>query len=78
VDRIAVPALVLVAADDPFIRLFPDTRQKIVANPWIDFVVTPHGGHCAYLSRDRGEEIHWAEATVIRWLQALAGESRGS
>ena len=71
VDRVAVPALVLQAIDDPFIRLFPDTRAKILANPAIEFVETAHGGHCAYLSRDPGEEVHWAEATVIRWLQAL-------
>jgi predicted alpha/beta-fold hydrolase len=78
VHRVAVPALVLHAADDPFIRLFQETREKILANPWIEFVETEHGGHCAYLSQDVGEETHWAEATVIRWLQAVAGESRGS
>jgi predicted alpha/beta-fold hydrolase len=78
VDRVAVPALILQAADDPFIRLFPETRAKIVDNRWIEFVETEHGGHCAYLSRDRGEEIHWAEATVIRWLRAVAGEHHGS
>lgn len=78
VDRVSVPALVLVAADDPFIRLFPDTRARIVGNPSIDFIETKHGGHCAYLSRERGEDIHWAEATVIRWLRAVTGESHGS
>lgn len=78
VDRVAVPALILQAADDPFIRLFPETRAKIVDNPWIEFVETAHGGHCAYLSRERGEEIHWAEATVIRWLRAVAGDASGS
>jgi hypothetical protein len=78
VDRVAVPALVLQAADDPFIRLFPETREKIVTNTWIEFVETKHGGHCAYLSRERGQEVHWAEATVIRWLQAVAGEPSGS
>jgi predicted alpha/beta-fold hydrolase len=78
VDRVAVPSLVLVAADDPFIRLFPDTREKLVANPSIEFVETPHGGHCAYLSQDPGEEIHWAESTVIQWLKAVAGEPHGS
>ena len=46
----------------------PETRAKLLANPHIDFVETRHGGHCAYLSRDRGDEIHWAEATVIRYL----------
>ncbi len=78
VDRVAVPALILQAADDPFIRLFPETRAKIAGNPWIEFVETEHGGHCAYLSKDRGEEVHWAEATVIRWLRAVAGEPNGS
>ena len=72
VDRIAVPTLVLCAQDDPFIRLFPETRARILANPHITFVETRHGGHCAFLSGDRGDEIHWAEATVIRYLQAVA------
>jgi predicted alpha/beta-fold hydrolase len=78
VDRIAVPTLVLCAQDDPFIRLFPETRNRLRANPHITFVETRHGGHCAYLSRDRGDEIHWAEATAIRFLLAEAGQPNGS
>lgn len=78
VDRISVPALVLRALDDPFIRLTPDTRAKLVANPHITLVETPYGGHCAYLCQDAGDEIHWAEATVIRYLQQVAGQSDGS
>jgi predicted alpha/beta-fold hydrolase len=70
VDRIAVPTLILHAQDDPFIRLLPETRAKLLANPRIHFVETRHGGHCAYLSRDCGNEIHWAEATVMRFLLA--------
>jgi hypothetical protein len=76
VDRIAAPTLILHAQDDPFIRLLPETRAKVLANPHIAFVETRHGGHCAYLSRDPGNEIHWAEATVIRYLLAVAGENR--
>ena len=68
VDRIAVPTLILRALDDPFIRLIPETRAALLANPHVAFVETPHGGHCAYLSRDPGNEIHWAEATVMRYL----------
>ncbi len=74
IDRIAVPTLILQAEDDPFIRLFPETRARLLANPRIAFVETRHGGHCAYLSRDRGEEIHWAEATLIRFLLTAAGQ----
>jgi len=78
VDRIAVPTFILQAADDPFIRLFSETRAKLLANPQITFVETRHGGHCAYLSRDAGNEIHWAEATIIRFLQAVTGQAHGS
>jgi len=73
VDRIAVPTFILCAQDDPFIRLFPETRARLLANPHIVFIETRHGGHCAYLSRDPGNEIHWAEATVIRYLLAVSG-----
>jgi len=78
VDRIATPTLILCAQDDPFIRLFPETRDRLRANPRITFVETRHGGHCAYLSKDRGNEIHWAEAAVIRYLLAAAGPPNGS
>jgi hypothetical protein len=78
VDRIAVPTLILHALDDPFIRLLPETRAAIQANPSITLVETPYGGHCAYLSGDSGDEIHWAEATVIRYLLHVTGESVAS
>jgi predicted alpha/beta-fold hydrolase len=78
VDRITVPALVLHAQDDPFIRLLPETRAKLLANPHVTLIETRHGGHCAYLSRDPGNEIHWAEATVMRFLHAVTSESYGS
>ena len=78
VDRIAVPTLILYAADDPFVRILPETRAHIHANRHIDFVETEHGGHCAFLSRDRGDDIHWAEATVIRYLQSVTGTANGS
>lgn len=71
VENIAVPTLILQANDDPFIRLFPETRLKLLSNSNITFVETRHGGHCAYLSRDGGDEIHWAEAAVIRYLSEV-------
>jgi predicted alpha/beta-fold hydrolase len=78
VDRIVVPTLIVQAQDDPFIRLLPETRARILANPHIAFVEPRHGGHCAFLSCDRGNKIHWAEATVLRFLLAATGEAHGS
>ena len=68
VDRIAVPTLILHSLDDPFIRMFPETKEAILANPNITLIETAHGGHCAFLSGERGGERHWAEATVMRYL----------
>jgi predicted alpha/beta-fold hydrolase len=72
VDRIAVPTLILHAMDDPFIRLMPETRAALIANPHVTLIETRYGGHCAYLSRDRGDDIHWAEATAMRFLLGFA------
>lgn len=78
IDRITVPTLILRALDDPFIRLSSPTHAVLVANPNISLVETNHGGHCAYLSCDPGDEIHWAEATVLRYLLQVTGCSHGS
>jgi len=49
VERIAVPALILYAANDPFIRITAETRRKISSNQNISFVETEDGGHCAFI-----------------------------
>lgn len=72
VDRITVPTLILCAQDDPFVRLLAETRAKLLANPHIVFVETRYGGHCAYLGRAAGDEIHWAEAAIVRYLLAVS------
>jgi predicted alpha/beta-fold hydrolase len=77
VDRITVPTLVLLALDDPFIRLTPETRAKLLANPNIHLVETAHGGHCAYLCNERGDDIHWAESTIVRYLLQPGGAPNG-
>jgi predicted alpha/beta-fold hydrolase len=71
IDRIAVPAFILHAANDPFIRIIPETRKKILANPHITFVETADGGHCSYLAQPAGDDGRWAEARVIEFLRTI-------
>jgi uncharacterized protein len=78
VDKIAVPALIIRAVDDPFVRLVKETRDALLNNPNVLLVETQHGGHCAYLSRDRGDDIHWAEASVVQFLTKLGNAESGS
>ncbi|WP_263367880.1 YheT family hydrolase [Edaphobacter bradus] len=70
-DRIAVPTLILNAADDPFIRLLPASRVLIAANPHVTLLEPAHGGHCAFLAtpnRATHYDGYWAEHTLLRFL----------
>ena len=69
--RIAVPALIVHALDDPFIRMLPSTRETLLGNENVTFVETRYGGHCAFLTDDRGPDRHWAEKTLVDWLMGL-------
>ena len=71
---IAVPALVLHALDDPFVRMLPQTRAALLGNPHVTLVETEHGGHCAFLGpRSSGDDGYWAESMLLRFiLRAVA------
>lgn len=69
VERIAVPAFILHAANDPFIRILPETRRKILSNPSITFLETEDGGHCSFLAQPDGDDGHWAESQVVNFLR---------
>jgi predicted alpha/beta-fold hydrolase len=69
VDRIAVPAFILHAANDPFIRILPETRKKILANPNITFLETEDGGHCSFLAQPDGDDGRWAESQIVEFLR---------
>lgn len=71
VDRIAVPTLILHAANDPFIRILPETRQKILSNLNIAFIETEDGGHCSFIAEADGDDGRWAERQVVEFLRAF-------
>jgi len=74
VDRIAVPALILHAANDPFIRVQQETKLRIAANPNITYIETDDGGHCAFLGErngDAGDDGRWAEREVVEFARSL-------
>ena len=78
IDRIAVPTLILHALDDPFIRILPETREKIDSNPNIAFVETERGGHCAFLAPPTTEyDGYWAESTLQGFIQSTIASTAG-
>jgi len=73
-DRIAVPALIIHAANDPFIRVLPETRQRIAANPHITYIETADGGHCAFMGQPDGDgyDGRWAEREAVEFVRRFA------
>ena len=71
VDRIAVPALIIHAANDPFIRVEAETRRRIAANPNITYIEPEDGGHCAFIGQPNGDgdDGRWAEREVVDFAQ---------
>jgi len=69
VERVAVPALIIHAANDPFIRILPETRRKIRDNPNITFMETADGGHCSFLAAPDGYDGRWAEWKIVDFLR---------
>jgi len=71
VDGIAVPTLILHSLDDPFIRVSPQTREKLLRNSNITYIETARGGHCAFLADANGYDGRWAERQGISFLQRV-------
>ena len=66
------PTLILTAEDDPFVPIAPCRDPAVTRNPHITLVVTPHGGHCGYISASRdgdGDDGYWAERAVVTFVQ---------
>ena len=77
-DRIAVPTLILTASNDPFVPPGPFTERIVRDNPHITAIVTPEGGHCAFLERagkagSKEYDGYWAEREVVRFVAAHRG-----
>jgi predicted alpha/beta-fold hydrolase len=69
IDRIHVPALILTAEDDPFVPAEPFRAPAVIDNPHVTVVITPHGGHCAYVERaDGAYDGYWAEREIVRFV----------
>jgi len=67
--QLKMPTLILHAANDPFIRILPETRKKIAANPNIQFVESADGGHCSFIAEANGYDGFWAERQIVNFLK---------
>lgn len=75
IDRIRVPALIITADDDPFVPHASFRDALVKSNPNLHVVITPGGGHCAFVERPSpGYDGYWAEREIVRFATAWLGD----
>jgi len=73
VDRISVPALIVTAADDPFVPADAFRQPPVTANPRISVELSAHGGHCAFVAQADGNGFdgYWAERRIVEFATSV-------
>ena len=72
IDRIRVPALVIVAEDDPFVPVAPFRDPRVTSNTNIRLIVTRHGGHCGFVTAATGDsDGYWAEDRIVEFAEIM-------
>jgi hypothetical protein len=71
IERLAIPALILAAKDDPFVPWEPFASSGVTTNPHVTLELTDHGGHCAFVGDQDTGDGYWAERRVIEFAGAL-------
>jgi predicted alpha/beta-fold hydrolase len=73
-ERIAVPALVVQAKDDPLVPFSAFDHTAFSRNPNLELVAVDHGGHLGFLSRRRPR--FWLDEVIMDWTEAAQGRRR--
>ncbi len=68
-NRIAVPALIITAQDDPFIPYSLFTGPELTGHRSIALLAPRYGGHCGFFSPSlNGEDSYWAENRIVEFV----------
>jgi predicted alpha/beta-fold hydrolase len=71
VHRVPVAALILAAADDPFVPPGQFSDPAVRDNPRVRVHLEPRGGHCAFVAaRGASHDGFWAETQALTFLSA--------
>lgn len=71
VDQIRIPTLIMTADNDPFVPSHPFHDPALTSNAHVTVVITPEGGHCAFLEHGDGDyDGYWAEREIVRFVSA--------
>jgi predicted alpha/beta-fold hydrolase len=70
IGDIRKPTLIIAAQDDPVVPFVAFENPAIRENPHITLLAPRHGGHCAFISKEAGDERFWSEARIVEFCAA--------
>ena len=63
------PALIITAADDPFVPSPPFLDPHVTDNPFISLRLSEYGGHCAFVGPQTPDnDGYWAESQIVDFV----------
>ncbi len=68
-EQIRIPALVIVAKDDPLVPFEVYDHPAFRTNPYLRLLAVEHGGHLGFLAKNRPR--FWLDGVVLDWLSEL-------
>jgi uncharacterized protein len=74
IAHIRRPTLIIAAQDDPVVPFAAFQNGAVRENPNITLLASQHGGHCAFISNEAGQERFWSEARVVQFCQQHAAK----
>jgi predicted alpha/beta-fold hydrolase len=75
--RIAIPALIIAAEDDPFVPISQFQGDEIRSNPRIRVSLQRHGGHCGFVGAPGAAcDGYWAEQAAVDFVTSIARAGR--
>jgi predicted alpha/beta-fold hydrolase len=75
IAKIRRPTLIVAAQNDPVVPFAAFQNDAVHGNPNITLLAAKHGGHCAFIANQSGDERFWSEARIVDFcreqLQAM-------
>jgi predicted alpha/beta-fold hydrolase len=78
IANIRRPTLIITAQDDPVVPFAAFEHPAIRENPHITLLAPKHGGHCAFISQEDGDERFWSEARIVEFCSRQAAGNSGA
>ena len=69
IAEIRRPTLIIAAQDDPVVPFAVFRYGALRGNPNITLLAPNHGGHCAFIASQAGNERFWSEARIVEFCR---------